>query len=120
MKIPYVSYESYEHYLEYSKILAQARKPRDAKNVFYDRIHTGFFEDNDVSSDRDSQKSKTPKLTIEEEPIILAYMDYQCNGQDLYLHPRRYVFMILLKLCPDFCWLLKYNDTGLSINHTTT
>ncbi|KAK7741911.1 hypothetical protein SLS62_010888 [Diatrype stigma] len=85
--MPYISYESFEHYRKYSRILSDAKGRHGSKMSFGD-LRFNNFEYEGILSSRDNLRSKSSETTIEDETMILAYMDYKHDGQDLSLHPR--------------------------------
>lgn len=91
--MPYISYESFEHYRQYSDILSHTRHERGTEDSFNDTIHGDYYDDEAVPSSHSGRKHEASEPIIEEESVIRAYMDYQHDGQDLFLHPRKYVSM---------------------------
>ena len=76
-KMPYISYESYRHYLRYKSILKDSlEEQKEIDN-----------ESDDSMSD-DLHTIGSMESTIEEEPAILGYMQHP---ESLFLHPRQYV-----------------------------
>ena len=73
--MPYISYESYNHYLQYRKIMKDAEKAHK-------------FENGSTTDEPPCNTVEEPQLKLEEESTILGYM---YHPEDLFLHPRQYV-----------------------------